>query len=29
MTTANKITIFRILLIPFFIAQVLYYARTG
>jgi cardiolipin synthase (CMP-forming) len=29
MTTANKITIFRILLIPFFISQVLYYARTG
>ncbi len=29
MTTANKITIFRILLIPFFIAQVLYYAHNG
>lgn len=26
MTTANKITIFRILLVPFFIMQVLYYA---
>ncbi|MCI0535054.1 MAG: CDP-diacylglycerol--glycerol-3-phosphate 3-phosphatidyltransferase [Verrucomicrobiales bacterium] len=26
MTTANKITIFRILLVPFFIVQVLYYA---
>lgn len=29
MTTANKITIFRILLVPFFIVQVLYYADTG
>jgi cardiolipin synthase len=29
MTTANKITIVRILLVPFFITQVLYYARTG
>ncbi|HAM70751.1 MAG TPA: hypothetical protein DCM86_03820 [Verrucomicrobiales bacterium] len=29
MTTANKITIFRILLVPFFIVQVLYYARQG
>lgn len=29
MTTANKVTIFRILLIPFFVAQVLYYIRTG
>lgn len=29
MTTANKITIFRILLIPFFIAQVLYYSHSG
>jgi CDP-diacylglycerol--glycerol-3-phosphate 3-phosphatidyltransferase len=29
MTTANKITIFRILLIPFFVVQVLYYATTG
>jgi CDP-diacylglycerol--glycerol-3-phosphate 3-phosphatidyltransferase len=29
MTTANKITIARILLVPFFISQVLYYARTG
>jgi len=28
MTTANKITIFRILLVPFFIVQVLYYADT-
>jgi cardiolipin synthase (CMP-forming) len=27
MTTANKITIFRILLIPFFIVQVLYYVN--
>lgn len=29
MTTANKITILRILLVPFFIAQVLYYVSTG
>jgi len=29
MTTANKITIFRILIIPFFIVQVLYYDKTG
>ncbi len=29
MTTANKITILRILLIPFFVVEVLYYARTG
>ncbi len=29
MTTANKITIARILLIPFFIVQVLYYVDTG
>jgi CDP-diacylglycerol--glycerol-3-phosphate 3-phosphatidyltransferase len=29
MTTANKITIFRILLIPLFIAEVLYYVETG
>lgn len=29
MTTANKITIFRILLVPFFIVQVLYYLDTG
>src|SRR5947208_17055175 len=29
MTTANKITIVRVLLVPFFIAQVLYYAETG
>jgi len=29
MTTANKITIFRILLIPFFVVEVLYYATTG
>ena len=28
MTTANKITIFRILLIPFFVVEVLYYVRT-
>ncbi len=29
MTTANKITIFRILLVPFFIVQLLYYIRSG
>lgn len=29
MTTANKITIFRILLVPVFIAAVLYYRETG
>jgi CDP-diacylglycerol--glycerol-3-phosphate 3-phosphatidyltransferase len=29
MTTANKITILRILLVPFFIVQVLYYVNTG
>lgn len=29
MTTANKITIFRILLIPFFISQLLYYTHAG
>lgn len=29
MTTANKVTILRVLLIPLFIMQVLYYMRTG
>jgi len=29
MTTANKVTIARILLIPFFVVEVLYYVRTG
>jgi len=29
MTTANKITIVRILLVPFFIGSVIYYARSG
>jgi len=29
MTTANKVTIGRILLVPFFIASVIYYVRTG
>ncbi len=29
MTTANKITILRVLLVPFFIAQVLYYVNSG
>jgi len=29
MTTANKITILRILLIPFFVVEMIYYDRTG
>ncbi len=29
MTTANKITILRILLIPFFVVEILYFVRTG
>src|SRR5512133_889895 len=29
MTTANKVTIARILLIPYFVLEVLYYAKTG
>src|SRR5690242_12613689 len=29
MTTANKVTILRILLIPVFVVEVLYYVRTG
>jgi len=29
MTTANRITIFRILLIPFFVVEILYYVRNG
>ncbi len=29
MTTANKVTIFRILLIPIFVVEVLYYMKTG
>lgn len=29
MTTANKVTILRILLIPFFVVEVIYYARGG
>ena len=29
MTTANKVTIVRILLIPVFVVQILYYFRTG
>ena len=29
MTTANKITVIRILLVPFFIVQLLYYAEQG
>jgi len=29
MTTANKITILRILLVPFFVVELIYYVRTG
>jgi CDP-diacylglycerol--glycerol-3-phosphate 3-phosphatidyltransferase len=29
MTTANKVTIMRMLLIPFFVVEVLYYVKTG
>src|ERR1700761_6061139 len=29
MTTANKVTIFRMLLIPFFVVEALYYVKTG
>ena len=29
MTTANKITILRILLVPFFVVELLYFLRTG
>lgn len=29
MTTANKITILRILLVPFFVIEILYYVQTG
>jgi cardiolipin synthase (CMP-forming) len=29
MTTANKVTILRILLVPFFVVEVLYYVKTG
>lgn len=29
MTTANKVTILRMLLIPFFVVEALYYAKTG
>jgi CDP-diacylglycerol--glycerol-3-phosphate 3-phosphatidyltransferase len=29
MTTANKVTIFRILLIPFFVVEILYYVQHG
>lgn len=29
MTTANKVTILRILLVPFFVVEVLYYVQTG
>lgn len=29
MTTANKVTVLRMLLVPFFVAGVLYYGRTG
>src|SRR3984957_2484258 len=29
MTTANKVTILRMLLIPFFVVEALYYVKTG
>jgi len=29
MTTANKVTILRMLLIPFFVVEILYYVKTG
>jgi cardiolipin synthase (CMP-forming) len=29
MTTANKITVLRILLVPFFVVEIIYYVRTG
>src|ERR1043165_3285857 len=29
MTTANRVTIFRILLIPFFVVEILYYVKTA
>jgi cardiolipin synthase len=29
MTTANRVTIFRMLLIPFFVVEILYYVKTG
>lgn len=29
MTTANQVTVLRIVLVPFFVVQVLYYERTG
>ena len=29
MTTANKITVLRILLVPFFVVEILYYVETG
>src|ERR1041385_2449419 len=29
MTTANKITILRILLVPFFVVELIYYVRTA
>jgi len=29
MTTANKITILRVLLVPFFVVEILYYVQTG
>jgi cardiolipin synthase len=29
MTTANKVTILRMLLVPFFVVEVLYYVKTG
>src|SRR5580698_6521881 len=29
MTTANKITVLRILLVPFFVVEIIYFVRTG
>ncbi len=29
MTTANKVTVLRILLVPFFVVELIYYVRTG
>src|SRR3974390_114789 len=29
MTTANRVTIFRMLLVPFFVVEILYYVKTG
>ena len=29
MTTANKVTLLRILLVPFFVVELVYYVRSG